>query len=73
MAMLPNCLCEADFAAGRLVPVLTDEAKLYGPLYAVYPSRKYLSAKVRTFLEHFTRIWPHHRGVRPLPQDSPTS
>jgi hypothetical protein len=31
------------------------ELKLRGQLFGVYPSRKYLSAKVRTFLDFIAR------------------
>lgn len=47
IACLPTWLIEADLQTGQLVTVLPDEV----PLFAVYPSRKYLSAKVRTFLD----------------------
>jgi DNA-binding transcriptional LysR family regulator len=37
--------------AGRLVPLLQDFEPLPVPIYALYPSRKHLSAKVRRFVE----------------------
>jgi len=51
MTLLPKWLVEADLAAGRLEMVLSDRAAFQVPFYGVYPSRKYLSAKVRTFLD----------------------
>jgi len=37
--------------AGRLVQVLHDYTSNEYGIYAVYPSRKHLSAKVRTFVD----------------------
>ncbi|MDA9399425.1 LysR family transcriptional regulator [Bradyrhizobium sp. CCBAU 45389] len=51
LAFLPKWLVAADIAAGRLEHVLPDEIIFEGRLLAVYPSRKYLSAKVRTFID----------------------
>jgi DNA-binding transcriptional LysR family regulator len=51
LTFLPKWLIEQDLAEGRLERVLPEVAIFRGRLYAVYPSRKYLSAKVRTFLD----------------------
>src|SRR3954453_3992624 len=51
MAVLPRWLMAEDLAAGRLEPVLPEVLTIKAPLMAVYPSRKYLSAKVRTFID----------------------
>jgi len=40
-----------EVRAGRLVPLLQDFVSAPLPIYAVYPSRKHLSAKVRLFVE----------------------
>ncbi|EJN13725.1 transcriptional regulator [Bradyrhizobium sp. YR681] len=50
-AFLPKWLVADDIAAGRLVHILPDDVLFEGRLFAVYPSRKYLSAKVRTFID----------------------
>lgn len=57
--------CEPDFIvapeidAGRLVPILTDWTLPSGPISAVYPSRRHLSAKVRAFVDFLVeRIAP---------------
>ncbi|MBX4906679.1 MULTISPECIES: LysR family transcriptional regulator [Rhizobium] len=55
LAFLPTWMAEQDIEAGRLEIVLP--AIMLGfnsTLYAVYPSRKYLSAKVRTFIDFLT-------------------
>ncbi|MDF0520828.1 LysR family transcriptional regulator [Bradyrhizobium yuanmingense] len=51
LAFLPKWLVTADIAAGRLEHVMPEKIIFTGKLFAVYPSRKYLSAKVRTFID----------------------
>lgn len=51
LVFLPTWMVAADLEAGRLEQVLPDMASFAATLYAVYPSRKYLSAKVRTFVD----------------------
>ena len=55
LAFLPKWLIGEDLAARRLEAVLPEAGTNWGRLYAVYPSRKYLSAKVRTFLDIIVR------------------
>jgi DNA-binding transcriptional LysR family regulator len=47
----PAFVVGAEVRAGRLVPLLQDFTPPPLPIYAVYPSRKHLSAKVRRFVE----------------------
>lgn len=47
----PNFIVDGDIAAGRLVRVLPEWQSAELGVYAVYPSRKHLSAKVRTFVD----------------------
>lgn len=47
----PKFLVGEDIRAGRLVEVLTAYRDSDLGIYAVYPSRTYLSAKVRTFVD----------------------
>lgn len=51
LTFLPQPQAQADIDAGRLEIVLPDLLQLGGTLFAVYPSRKYLSAKVRLFID----------------------
>jgi DNA-binding transcriptional LysR family regulator len=51
LGFLPKWLIAEDLAQGRLELVLPQAAPKPVRLLAVYPSRKYLSAKVRTFLD----------------------
>jgi DNA-binding transcriptional LysR family regulator len=50
----PAFIVGPDVRAGRLVPLLQDFEPLPVPIFAVYPSRKHLSAKVRRFVEFLT-------------------
>ena len=47
----PAFIVGPEVRAGRLVPLLQDFEALPVPIYALYPSRKHLSAKVRRFVE----------------------
>jgi DNA-binding transcriptional LysR family regulator len=47
----PAFIVGPDLRAGRLVPLLQDYMPAPVPIYAVYPSRKHLSAKVRVFVD----------------------
>jgi DNA-binding transcriptional LysR family regulator len=47
----PHFIVDADLAAGRLVQLLVGWRSAELGVYAVYPSRKHLSAKVRTFVD----------------------
>lgn len=51
LVFLPEWICAPDIAEGRLERVLPDVVPLVGAVFALYPSRKYLSAKVRTFID----------------------
>ena len=44
---------ESDVAAGRLEKILPGVAEISAKIYGVYPSRKFLSAKVRAFIDFF--------------------
>jgi DNA-binding transcriptional LysR family regulator len=75
IAMLPTFLAGEALASGRLVPVLPGwEGEQMG-IYAVYPSRLHLSAKVRSFVdflaERFAGLptWERWRELRPVPGD----
>lgn len=68
----PTYILYEDMVAGRLVPVLDDWDLPHLTINLAYPSRKHLSAKVRTFIdfmaEHFARMnyeqkWTGRFGV----------
>lgn len=47
----PTFIVGAEIRAGRLVPILQEFAAPRSPIYAVYTSRKHLSARVRLFVD----------------------
>lgn len=51
LVFMPVWMTQADVASGALEVVLPQDVMFSVPLHAVYPSRKYLSAKVRTFID----------------------
>jgi DNA-binding transcriptional LysR family regulator len=57
--MEPDFIVAGHLAAGRLVRIFADYAPAPTSIYAVYPSRRHLSAKVRAFVgflaERFAR------------------
>ena len=61
LCFLPKWLIAHDLEEKRLELVLSTRAGGQAHLYAVYPSRKYLSAKVRTFVD-FLADHPKLRG-----------
>ena len=48
----PEFLVGEDVRAGRLTEILTDYTNTSIAMYAVYPHRRFLSPKVRSFVEH---------------------
>ena len=55
----PAFIVGPDVRAGRLVPLLQEFVPPPVPIYAVYPSRKHLSAKVRRFVEFLVERFAH--------------
>lgn len=51
MSLIPLPYVEEDIAAGRLVTVLDDWAKVETTLYAIYPSRQHVAPKLRVSLD----------------------
>ena len=55
IALLPTFIAGSDLAKGRLTQVLADFCPPEISIYAVFPSHRYLSAKVRTFVDILTQ------------------
>jgi DNA-binding transcriptional LysR family regulator len=55
----PAFIVGPEVRAGRLVPLLQDFMPPPVPIYALYPSRKHLSAKVRRFVEFLVERFAH--------------
>ena len=47
----PDFIVAHEIRAGRLVPLLPGYRPPRSPIAAVYPSRRHLSAKVRSFVD----------------------
>jgi len=50
-AVLPDFIAQPDIASGALVTALDDRLPRGGGIFAVYPHRRYLPAKVRVFVD----------------------
>ncbi len=50
-SLLPDFIAAPEIASGRLLPVLDDRILSGGGIFAVYPHRRYLPAKVRVFVD----------------------
>ncbi len=55
--MQPGFIVDADIQAGRLVALLTDYRTRSFPVQAMYPHRRFLSPKVRTFVDYLDELF----------------
>jgi DNA-binding transcriptional LysR family regulator len=68
LALLPAYLCLDDIRGKRLVRVLSDWEAPSIPVQVVYPSARYISPKVKTFVDHLQeRTTPPPWEVGPMP------
>ncbi len=51
-ALLPEFVARQHIDTGELVPILVDYVGNNGGIYAIYPHKRYLPAKVRTFVDY---------------------
>lgn len=63
LVMLPKYIVGRDIEKGKLVPIMEDYAIAPLDIHAVYPHRKYLSAKVRSFVDFIQEWLPHQVGM----------
>ncbi len=61
-AILPDFIAAPELASGRLLSVLDDKVPTGGGIFAVYPHRRYLPAKVRVFVD-FLVDWFKTRSI----------
>lgn len=59
LVVLATYVVRRDIEKGKLKTVLQDYALPPLDIHAVYPHRKYLSAKVRCFLDFYSNGWNH--------------
>jgi DNA-binding transcriptional LysR family regulator len=68
IALLPAFQCMADLRARRLERVLPDWKAPSTPVHVVYPSTRYVSSKVKSFVEHLhERMTPPPWELGPMP------
>jgi DNA-binding transcriptional LysR family regulator len=58
IVLLPEALAADDVAAGRLRQILNRYEADTGAIYAVYPSRRHMTAAMRAFLEFIASAVP---------------
>ena len=58
----PEFILAPDLKAGRLLPILASYSAPLGPIYAVYPSRRYLTAKVSAFVDFLAQRFAGAKG-----------
>jgi DNA-binding transcriptional LysR family regulator len=59
-AVLPDFIAAPDLASGRLVEALGDRIPRGGGIFAVYPHRRYLPAKVRVLVDFLVQWFRQH-------------
>ncbi len=65
IALIPELVARAAIAEGRLVRVLEGYEGYGWGIWAVWPSRRQLSGKVRAFVDALAEAFAHPRGVSP--------
>ena len=61
--MLPDFVARPDLESGRLVSVLDRWTQHGGGVYAVYPHRRYLPAKIRVLVDYLVRGFKAREGT----------
>jgi len=64
----PDFLVGAELQSGRLLPLLPGYVGRRADIWAVYPSRRHLSVKVRLFVDHVAALF---RPAVPAPKPRP--
>jgi len=57
VAMLPTFMVGADLQEGQLRTILPDAQPQSASIHALYPPSRYLSAKVRLFIDHLAEVF----------------
>jgi DNA-binding transcriptional LysR family regulator len=65
-ARLPDFVAASEIGSGRLVPLLEDFSPPDAGIYAVYPHRRYLPAKVRVFVDFLVQWFRDHPSCENL-------
>lgn len=62
-ALLPDFIAQADIESGRLISVLEPFVPRDAGIYAVYPHRRYLPAKVRVLVDYLAKWFKNNRKM----------
>ena len=62
IALEPDFIVDSELKSGKLVPVLESFEAPASPIYAVYPSRRFLPAKVRAFVDFLVERFAGAKG-----------
>jgi len=62
-AMMPDFVARAELETGRLVSVLDEWTQHNGGIYAVYPHRRYLPARIRVLVDYLVHWFREHGGT----------
>jgi DNA-binding transcriptional LysR family regulator len=68
MAVMPLVFIQQELSRGAAVPVLQDFTASPLPVNAVYPSGRFVSAKVRTFIDYLQSVCRVFRCWHPSPR-----
>jgi DNA-binding transcriptional LysR family regulator len=60
--LAPDFIVEEDLKAGRLITLLPEHKAAVFPFHAVYPQSRYLSAKVKTFVDYLIASFDRASG-----------
>ena len=61
--ILPDFIAAPDLASGKLVSLLDDRIQSGSGIFAVYPHRRYLPAKVRVFVDFLVQWFKNREGA----------
>jgi DNA-binding transcriptional LysR family regulator len=61
VALLPDFIAQEAISSGRLTPILTNWVPTDAGIYAIYPERRYLPAKVRTLVDFLSQWFKDNR------------
>ena len=62
IARMPEFRFEDQFATGELVELFPDHQRSPIDIYLIYPSRKHISAKVRSFIDYVVETLAKEAG-----------
>lgn len=60
VALVPDFIATEAIASGELVTLFDDQLPTSAAIYAIYPHRRYLPQKVRTFVDFLTKWFPNN-------------